>query len=564
MNTAVLVLFGVFIYLFFYFTYGKTLERKLIKADDKLPTPAHRLRDDVDYMPANKMVLFGHHFASIAGAGPILGPAIAMVWGWLPGILWVWLGNIFIGAVHDYLSLMASVRYDGKSIQWISGKIMGEKTGYVFSWFVFLALLLVIAAFGSIIADLFSKNPHVAVASLFFIIDALIVGFMLYRLKLGFLISTITGIVFLVLSIIFSLHLTINLSSKVWLFSLIGYSVIASVLPVWVLLQPRDYLNAWILFAGVIIGGLGLILSFKILDFPIFTTFSPNVIAGKPSPFWPTVPLIIACGALSGFHSVVASGTTSKQLDKETSGLFIGYGAMFSEGFLATLVIASIAGFGFSILGHLFNVGKDYISTIKTVGGPGGIFSKSFAKAVHHGLKLPLRTMEVFASLWLSAFILTTLDTTVRLSRFLLVEIAEPLKEKLSIMHKVISNRVIASIIPAVFGLWLAWGGAWNIIWPAFAGTNQMLASIALLTVSVWVVKVLAPERKFKIAVIIPALFLWFTVTVALLWFLVIPTPAYAKEALFKAIAIGTMVAVMILLNFYLLYAYFKSFKKPL
>ncbi len=562
MNTSLLVLIGFGIYVIFYFVYGKSLEKRVIHADEKNLTPAHRLRDNIDYMPANKFVLFGHHFASIAGAGPILGPAIAMIWGWLPGILWVWFGNIFIGATHDYLSLMASVRHDGKSIQWISGKLMGKKTGHVFSWFVFLALILVIAAFSSVIADLFAKNPQVATASILFIMEAGVVGVMLYKLRLGFMLSTVTGILFLILSIIFSSYIPVYLSAKAWLLFLILYSIIASVLPVWILLQPRDYLNAWILFTGILIGGIGLVFSFKSLDFPFFTKFSATAIANKPSPFWPTVPLIIACGALSGFHSVVASGTTSKQLDKETSGLFVGYGAMFSEGFLATLVIASIAGFGFLVIGEIKNVGTQYLSAIKSVGGPGGIFSKSFAQAVHKGIGLPLRAMEVFASLWISAFVLTTLDTTVRLSRFLLAEIAEPLRKRAKIIFQMLSNRIVASMVPAGVGLWLAWGGAWTIIWPAFAGTNQMLASIALLTVSIWATKELACETGYKLAIVFPSLLLWITVTSALIWFLIVPTPTYAKEAFLKALLIGSIVGIMLGLNFYLLYAFFKAFKR--
>ncbi len=552
---------GLIIYLVFYFSYGNILEKKVVKASSKNITPAVRLRDGIDYVPTNKFVLFGHHFASIAGAGPIVGPAIAMVWGWLPGILWVWIGNIFIGAVHDYLSLMSSVRYDGKSVQWISGKLMGKITGYIFTWFVFLAILLVIAAFASILAGLLAKNPMVASATVFFIIVAIIMGIFLYRVKLGFIISTVVGLILMGLSIYGAHFVPIHLGEKAWLILLIIYTIVASSLPVWILLQPRDYLNAWILWIGLIIGGLGLLLAFKHFEMPLFTEFSAHAIGGKPSPFWPTVPLIIACGALSGFHSLVSSGTTSKQLDDEKNGLFIGYGAMFTEGFLATVVIASIAAFGFSVMGRLSNVSHDYVRAIKALGGPGGIFSKAFALSVNKGLGLPVKTMQIFASLWLSAFVLTTLDTTNRIGKFLWIEIMDPIKKKVKVLYKIFANRYIASIIPAILGLSLALGGTWNIIWPAFSGTNQMLASIALITSAVWVIKVLKPSKALRMLILVPAIVLWITVTAALIWFLFVPTPAYFSREPAKSIVIGIIVGIMIILNIYLLISFFKTLK---
>lgn len=352
LNTTFLIILGLAVYLFFYFTYGKSIEKNVVKADPERLTPAHRLRDGIDFEPANKFVLFGHHFASITGVSPIVGPAIAMAWGWLPALLWVWFGNIIMGAVHDYLALMASVRHDGHTIQWIAGELISKRTRKIFEVFILFLIMLVIAAFSSVIAKIFTATPSVPTASLLFIGVAIITGFSLYRLKFPFAVSTILGLVLLVLAIYAGLKLPVGITYRKWLIILFIYIVVASSLPVWILLQPRDYLNAYILWFGLLTGGIVLLLSLKKIELPPITVFSPPIIHNTPSPFWPTIPLIIACGALSGFHSMIASGTTSKQLDREVDALFIGFGAMFTEGFLSTIVIVSIAAFGFIVLGE--------------------------------------------------------------------------------------------------------------------------------------------------------------------------------------------------------------------
>ena len=567
-STSVLVAIGFIIYVFFYHTYGKALERDVVRADDSNPTPAHRLYDGVDYVPAaNKWVLFGHHFASIAGAAPIVGPAIAMAWGFVPALLWIWFGNVFIGAVHDYLALSSSMRHDGKSIQWIAGKLMSERTGKIFEVFILFLIILVVAAFSAVLGNIFYKQPEVPSASLFFIIDALIVGVMIYRLKINLSISTITGLLLLALSIFLGFKLPIVLSYKAWLVVLLAYIVIASVLPVWVLLQPRDYLNAYILWLGLFLGGIALLFIAKKLVLPAFTSFSAPVISGKPSPFWPVIPLIVACGSLSGFHSIVGSGTTSKQIDKETDALLIGYGGMFTEGFLSTIVVVSIGAFGGMVLAkagyniiknpHIFSL--KYLSLIKGVGGPVGIFARSYAEAVSRVFHVSKHFMVVFASLWVSAFALTTLDTTNRIGRYVVNELAEPLKDKNYGLYSVISNRWVASLIPAILGIWLAWGGAWQVIWPAFGGANQLLASIALLTATLWVYKELKVKMKYTYFVLIPALFLWITVTLALLWYLIVVIPTFFSKSLTQAIVLIIVVVIMLILNLILIYDFKKS-----
>ncbi len=570
-STTVLIIVGLLVYLFFYNTYGKALERDVVRADDSNPTPAHRLYDGVDYVPAvNKWVLFGHHFASIAGAAPIVGPAIAMAWGFVPALLWIWFGNIFVGAVHDYLALSASMRHDGKSIQWIAGKLMSERTGKVFEIFILFTLILVVAAFSAILGNIFHKQPQVPSASLFFIIDALIVGVMIYRLKINLSVSTIVGLLLLALSVWLGLRLPLHFSYHTWLVVLLIYIVLASAMPVWILLQPRDYLNAYILWFGLFLGGIALIFVAKKLVLPAFTSFSAPVIGGKPSPFWPLIPLIIACGSLSGFHAIVGSGTTSKQIDKETDALLIGYGGMFTEGFLSTIVVVSIGAFGMLVLSSAgYNIFKDahtfslkYLPSIKEIGGPVGIFAKSYAEAVSRVFHLSKHFIVVFASLWVSAFALTTLDTTNRIGRYVVTELSEPLKDTHKGLYSILTNRWIASFIPATLGIWLAWKGAWQIIWPAFGGANQMLASIALLTATLWVYKEQKVEMKYTWLVLAPALFLWITVTLALLWYLVVAIPGYFEKSLTQAIVLIIFVVGMLILNFLLIYDFKKAMRK--
>ena len=568
MNSAVVILIAAAIYLGMYFTYGKGLQNKVVRADPNRPTPAHRLYDGVDYVPAHPLVLYGHHFASIAGAGPIVGPAIAMAWGWLPGLLWVWFGNVFIGAVHDYLALMSSVRYDGKSVQWIAGKLMSKKTGISFEFYILFALLLVLAAFMSVIAGIFTKTPEAATASIMFLVSAVIVGWLMYKTSLHFAGATIVGLILLVISVWIGFKYPIHATYHDWVLFLFGYIIIAASIPVWILLQPRDYLNAYILWFGLILGGLAFIVigGKGAFTAPAYTTWSAHVVGGKPSPFWPTIPLVIACGSLSGFHSIVGSGTSSKQLDNELHGLMVGYGGMFTEGFLSTIVIASIAVYGVKVFANAgidinaSNWGTIYAPAVAKTIGKVGIFAKSYAYGLQDAFGVPFKTGAVFASLWVSAFALTTLDTATRLGRFAWQEVVGMFMDTSKGTGKLIANKWLASIVLAGLGVWLAWGNDWLILWPAFSGMNQMLASIALMTAALWVTKV-QQAGKWSWAVLIPAVFLWITVTFALLWFLVVVVPGIPAAG--TKYGVGFITLVGILLNFLLVFDFWKAWKTP-
>jgi len=324
-------------------------------------------------------------------------------------------------------------------------------------------------------------------------------------------------------------------------------------------LQPRDYLSSFFLYFGLLVGGIAAIISAQPLNsVPAFTTFSANLIgpagALQPSPFWPTVPLIIACGALSGFHALVGSGTSSKQLKEEKDALFVGYGAMLVEGFLATLVIISIAGFGGAALGD------------KLMATPAlNRFVQSFAMMVSSQLPfLPMNFMTLFTAVWVSTFALTTLDTTNRLGRYLIEEMAVPLKEKNPGAFKILSNKWIASIVVAFVGIFLARSGGYAVMWPAFSGANQLIASVVMLTVAVWVKKKLNP--KYVAAVVIPGALLWVTVTAALIWYEVVIIPVFFANMantlnVITGVVVGLINLFMLILNFSMISSFLKSWK---
>lgn len=537
MNTSLLLILGIIIYLVCYLWYGKNLERKVVKADDSKPTPAHTKFDDVDFVPTHPAVLFGHHFASIAGGAPILGPALAMAWGWWAGLLWIWFGNILIGAVHDYLSIMASVRYEGKSIQWIAGKMMRPRTSYLFQVFAYLTLVLALGAFSTSLAYLYVARPDVGSMSMWFIVAAVVTGFLLYKLRINFLVGTIVGILLTLVAIWLGFKTPLALSYKGWLVIFFFYMMVASALPVWILLQPRDYLNAYILVLGLAMGVVALILVGAKMELAAFTSWSPNIVGGVPSPYWPVIPLIIACGSLSGIHGLIGSGTTSKQLDKETQGLIVGYGGMLTEGLLSTVVTITIAAFGLLVfkeaggklaemgviadnLKEPLYMGKNYVKAIDAVGGPLGIFTQSYGILFEQAFGISAQVGTVFSSLWVSAFTLTSMDTGNRVLRFAWEEVWEPLKASLGEFHKTITNRWLASAIPSALSIMLAWNKAYNVLWPAFGGANQMLAAATLLTVALWVLKMAGSLERHVKFIIACAGVLWLTVFAGLWWFL--------------------------------------------
>ena len=562
MTTTVIIIIAFIVYMALYFIYGKKIERDVVRASDAVDAPSKRLYDGIDYVPANKYVLFGHHFASIAGAGPIIGPAMAMCWGWLPGLLWVWFGNVFIGAVHDYLALMASVRYDGKSVQFVASDLFTKRSGVSFYWIVFFLLVLVVAAFADVIASMFAKTGEIASASIYMTIVAIFLGQMIYNWKINLPTSTIIGVIGMAAAIWLGTLTPIYLSHEVWLLIQFIYIIIAAAIPVNLLLQPRDYLNSFLLYFGIAVGFAAAVFTFRGFEAPMVTSFAPILVGGKATPFWPAIPLIIACGSLSGFHSLVASGTSSKQLEKESDALFIGYGSMFTEGFLSTLIICAIGGFGFTALQNAAAAANQPLAL--TAGNWGDMYTKATAafKLVPANMVIqsyadmvaasflswiPTLLVKVIAGLWISAFALTTLDTTNRIARYCLVEMLGPFKTNLGGAYTFLTNRWTASLIPAAIGIYLCWSKNFTIVWPAFGAANQLIASLALMTGAAYVAKRL--KSKFAIMATIPAMLLWVTVTAAIIWFMIVVMPDSITKNPAQGWTVQAIMAAMLVLN---------------
>ena len=571
--TTLIVLLGVGIYLALYFTYGRKVERDVVKASDAQNPPSARLFDGIDYVPARREVLIGHHFASIAGAAPIVGPAVAMVWGWLPGLLWVWFGNIFIGAIHDYLALMSSVRYDGKSIQFVARDLLGRRTGNSFYVIVFILLVLVVAAFAAIVGGMFVRSGETASAYIFKIISALILGVLLYRSKMNFGLASAIGVLMLIGAIWLGSIYPVAASYNTWMVVFFFYIIIASALPVNVLLQPRDYLNSFLLYAGLLLGLVAAVFSLRAFEIPMFSGFSPILMSGKATPFWPAITLVIACGALSGFHALVASGTTSKQLKKETDGLPIGMGSMLLEGFLSTVVIVAIAGFGYTALRNaaagasvpfaltMENWATAFTSTTGAAKlGGANLFVQSYTDMVASTWLSYISPVfiKIIAGMWVASFAMTTLDTANRLGRYTLTELVAPLQQSAPAVYNVIANRWVASLIPAALGIYLAWSGQWLVIWGAFGAANQLIASVALLTAAAYVAKRL--QSRFSAVALVPALLLWVTVTAGTLWMLAVVMPASIASKPVPGWTVAVMLAIMLVLNFVFIFDFSRSY----
>lgn len=468
MNGIVLILAAVAIFVIAYLTYGKWLAKQW-GIDPTRKTPAHELEDGVDYVPAKAPVLLGHHFASIAGAGPINGPIQAAFFGWVPAFLWIVIGGIFFGAVHDFGALFASIRHKGLSIGSVIEENIGKKCKTLFTVFAWLVLLLVVAAFGDIVASSFTcsvgadgvlntANGSVATASILFIPLAIVFGFVVYRKNAPLLVSTIVGVIFLALAIAVGIMFPINLPKSFWLAFVIVYICIASIAPVWILLQPRDYLNSFLLYFMIGAAIVGIIVANPTIQTPAFVGFHVN---GQS--MFPVLFITVACGAISGFHSLVGSGTTSKQLDNEKDALMIGYGGMLIECVLA--VISLIA-----------------VGTLSADGTTAGYASPTvvFATAISGFLgKIGLPSSITFTviSLAVSAFALTSLDTATRLGRFLFQELFPK--------NKVLSNMYVATVITAGLGFVFCLAGYQN-VWPLFGACNQLVAVPAFLCLAVY------------------------------------------------------------------------------
>ena len=506
MNAVVILLVGIAVLVAGYVFYGKWLAEQW-GVDPKNTTPAHELEDGNDYVPAKAPVLMGHHFSSIAGAGPINGPIQAAVFGWVPVMLWVLIGGIFFGAVHDFGALFASVRNKGQSIGEVIATSIGTRAKKLFIIFSYLTLILVVAAFASIVANTFkatydeagvldmaasAANARTAMISILFIVIAIIFGVMVYRRNASLIVSTVIGVAAILacMFIGYNWH-PIYLSGSTWMIIVGIYIAIASVTPVWILLQPRDYLSSFLLYGMMIVAVVGILGAHPTLDIPAFTGFVDSAQYGSGvslGSLFPALFVTIACGAISGFHSLVGSGTTAKQLDRESDARPIAYGGMLIE---CALALISLCAVGF--------IWKEYV--------PGGVTTPTavFATGISRMCAtIPFLTgaQDVIYSMLIlavSAFCLTSLDTATRLARYMFQEFwLEPGQtvEEATGFKKTLCNPYVSTIITVVLGVALGMTG-YAKIWALFGAANQLLAALGLLAVAAWLGKMGKNNKMF-------------------------------------------------------------------
>lgn len=479
--------------------------KQWIGVDDDEPVPAVTMRDGVDYVPAKHWtILFGHHFASIAGAAPIIGPVIAcLFWGWLPALIWVVVGGIFFGAVHDYISLVMSMRNGGKLITTVTESVMGKTSKLLFGIFAFLALILVVAVFAAVAGKTLATTPAVVIPTFGLIVIALIVGFLMYHLHVSTLLCSLAGVALLICLIIAGYYFPVTLPVKNptawWTVILLIYGMTASVTPVTLLLQPRDHLAGSVLYLGMFFGFLGLIMSRPAINAPAVIAFST-----AKGAMWPMLFVTIACGAISGFHSLVSSGTTSKQIPRMRDARIIGAGAMITESALAVLAIIAVtaglywkkspAGLEHLIYQDVFKEG----GWIKAFGAGYGQLTKGFFGSFGTLIGITM----------LKTFIMTTLDTATRITRYMCNEL---LGESFGI--KIMKNKYIAVLLVGLLSGALALGN-WKAIWPLFGASNQLIASLVLIVAAVYLLK-----KNRKVAfVAIPAVIMLVTSIGALVY----------------------------------------------
>ena len=509
MNAIVLAAIGLVAVFSGYRFYSRFMAEKIYQLDPDFETPSHAMRDDIDYVPTNRVVLWGHHFTAVAGAAPIIGPSIAVVWGWLPAFLWVVIGTMFFAGVHDFGAIWASVRNKALSVGSLTGEVVSHRARNLFMIVVFFLLLMVNAVFAVAIAGEFINTPASVIPAWTAVVVAVAIGILLYRVGVGITWPTIIGTIVLYAVIYLGELFPITLApvggvapAAQWILILFAYAAVASMLPVWLLLQPRDYINGIQLFVG-----LGILYGAVFIAAPniVAPAINPNVPPATP-PLMPLLFVTIACGAISGFHGLVSSGTTSKQLDKETDARFVGYLGSLGEGALAIVAIIAVTA-GFSMTEWQ----SAYVNA-ESFGAVGGIsaFVEGGARIAATGLGMPLGFAQTLLAVMAVLFAGTTMDAGVRLQRYIVQEWGTiydipPLQN-----GYVATGIAVAACLVLAFGAGGADGTGGMIIWPLFGTTNQLLAGLTLLVISVMLVQRRRPARYTLIPMV-------FVTTMALL-----------------------------------------------
>ncbi|MFH1309079.1 MAG: carbon starvation protein A [Candidatus Omnitrophota bacterium] len=554
MNAVWIVVISMVAFFVAYKTYGTFIAKKIFQSNSKNPVPSEELRDDIDYIPTNKEVLFGHHFASIAGTGPIVGPAIAVIWGWVPALVWIILGSIFAGAVHDYAALIMSTRKRGVSIGELSKEVINPRVRMLFLLVILFALWIVVAIFGMVIAMIFEMYPQAVIPVWVQIPIAVTIGYLAYKKKYNMTLLSLIAVVFMYVSIIVGVQVPFLMPSilgfspmSIWIILLFVYAFIASVLPVWVLLQPRDYVNSHQLIVGLILIILGIFFARPVVVAPALQLAPP----GAP-PIIPFLFITIACGAISGFHALVSSGTSSKQLKNEEDVKFISYGGMLTEGLLGVLVIVAVtAGIGM------------YVKT-----GDGEVLRGAIAWQYHYSswqvaqglaakvnafvngsanmlgaIGIPLKYAQAIIGVLIASFAGTTLDTATRIQRYVVTELA------VSCKFKPLQKRYPATAFAVLAAAFLAFaqGGGKGalLLWPLFGTSNQLLAGLVLLVATVYLIR----KQKTKVSkhwgkvfpTALPMVFMMITST----WAMYVNVTDFFKSNQLHLVVIGAIMLVL-------------------
>ncbi len=500
MDTFLLMALTFLGYIIMYRIYGRFIAQNIFKISNSASVPSKEFEDGIDYVPTKKEIIFGHHFTSIAGTGPIVGPAIAIIWGWLPALLWVFIGSVIMGAVHDFGALIISMRNQGKSISEFTAKYINRRTRFLFFIIVFLALWIIIAIFGLIIAIIFSMYPTSVLAVWLQIPISISLGYLIYKKGMNITLCSIIAVILMYSTMIIGSYVPLEMPSLlgipatgIWTIILLIYAYFASVLPVTTLLQPRDFINAYQLLIAMILLTLGVLFCSLSGTLDLVAPVVQLNPAEAP-PMWPFLFITIACGAISGFHSLVASGTSAKQVSNESDSLFVGYGSMLIEGVLATLVIVAVAagiGIGYtSASGDTLTGVHAWTTHYASWTAADGLGSKISAfvagsanmiAAVGISYKLAIIIMGVF----IASFAGTTLDTATRIQRYVISEITSGLKVDIFRNRHLATAFVVISAALLAFATGADGMGALT-LWPMFGAVNQTLAALALIVVTLY------------------------------------------------------------------------------
>ncbi|MBU2547147.1 MAG: hypothetical protein KKB20_01930 [Proteobacteria bacterium] len=491
MNSIFILLFWAVIVIVGYFFYSKYINAQVFEADSKRATPATMYMDGVDFMPANRNVLYGFQLNSIAGAAPIIGPIIALKWGWLPAVLWLGFGVLLIGWLHDYASCMVSIRSDGDTFGALSYRLISPRARKILISFIYFYLLLIAAAFGDVIATLLSKQAAQPFPMLVIVAVAFLVGHLIYRTKFDILWTTVIAIVLIFASIAVAPWLPIKGNFHVMLIAVLIFGLVSAVLPVWRFIQPFNYASVYVVYFGIIAGVLGVLIGAKPVTLPAFTQF--NIGAG---PLWPLLFVTIACGAISGWHSLVSSTGTSRQIENEIHVRPVTAGAMFAEFTIAIIAVI--------ITATAFSGSDEYLKAL--AGGPAGIFVTGLGGALTT-LGIPVSFAKIFGGTMILVLALTVINLVFR---FMKVASSELLGERLPIAK----NQYVSTIVALLLTFILIETGTFKYVWILFGGANQLMAGLALMIVTLW----LAKAAKSYAFALYPAIFMYVTTVAALLY----------------------------------------------